>query len=327
MERVGTVISEYLSAFRLPKVEFFDIVEILILAFILYEAMVWVKNTRAWAIVKGLAIVLVFMAFAVLFNMTTIVWLAKSLFTIIALAVIVALQPEIRRLIEELGQTNFISALIKLEDRKEEGRFSDKTLNEIIVASYEMGRVKTGALIVIEKDSPLGEYERTGIAVDAVVTSQLLINIFEHNTPLHDGAVIVRGDRVAAATCYLPLSDQRTLSKDLGTRHRAAVGISESTDSMTVVVSEETGKVSVAYGGELYRGLDANELREKLELIQDKHDAERKFRIFKGREEKTDEQKLAEAKAKAEEKAQKKSRKNGKKVKQEADERKTDSQS
>ena len=328
MERVASVISEYISAFRLPKVEFFDVVEILILAFILYEAMVWVKNTRAWAIVKGLAIVLVFMAVAVLFNMTTIIWLAKSLFTIISLAVIVALQPEIRRLIEELGQTNFISALIKLEDRKEEGRFSDKTLNEIIVASYEMGRVKTGALIVIEHDSPLGEYERTGIAVDAVVTSQLLINIFEHNTPLHDGAVIVRGDRVAAATCYLPLSDQRTLSKDLGTRHRAAVGISENTDSMTVVVSEETGKVSVAYGGELYRALDAAELREKLEMIQDKKVKDKKFGFLKKEAEKTDEEKLEEAKAKAEEKQRKKlPKKYTKKVKQEEDEGKTDSQS
>lgn len=275
MANFGNVIIEYLSAFRLPRVGVSDVVEVLILAFILYRAMVWVKNTRAWSIVKGLAIVLVFMAIAVLFNMNTIIWLAKSLFTLIALAIIVALQPEIRRLIEELGQTNFISALIKMENKKEEGRFSDKTLNEIIVASYEMGRAKTGALIVIEQDSPLGEYERTGIAVDAVVTSQLLINIFEHNTPLHDGAVIVRGDRVAAATCYLPLSDQRTLSKDLGTRHRAAVGISENSDSMTVVVSEETGKVSVAYGGELFRALDVTELREKLEIIQNKHYSEK----------------------------------------------------
>lgn len=281
MANFGNVIIEYLSAFRLPRVGISDVVEVLILAFILYRAMVWVKNTRAWSIVKGLAIVLVFMAIAVLFNMNTIIWLAKSLFTLIALAIIVALQPEIRRLIEELGQTNFISALIKMENKKEEGRFSDKTLNEIIVASYEMGRAKTGALIVIEQDSPLGEYERTGIAVDGVVTSQLLINIFEHNTPLHDGAVIVRGDRVAAATCYLPLSDQRTLSKDLGTRHRAAVGISENSDSMTVVVSEETGKVSVAYGGELFRALDVTELREKLEIVQNKHIAEKNNLISK----------------------------------------------
>ncbi|MBR3040356.1 MAG: diadenylate cyclase CdaA [Lachnospiraceae bacterium] len=282
MERIGNTISEYFAAFRLPRIGVLDVIEILILAFLLYKAMVWMKNTRAWAIVKGMAIVLVFMAIAVLLDMTTIIWLAKSLFTLIALAIIVALQPEIRRLIEELGQTNFISALMKLDEKKVEGRFSDDTLNEIIVASFEMGRAKTGALIVIEKDSPLGEYERTGIAVDAVVTSQLLINIFEHNTPLHDGAVIIRGDRVAAATCYLPLSDKRTLSKDLGTRHRAAVGISENTDSMTIIVSEETGKVSVAYGGELYRALDVSELRAKLEIVQEKHLSRKS--IFKKKE-------------------------------------------
>ncbi|MBR6094934.1 MAG: diadenylate cyclase CdaA [Lachnospiraceae bacterium] len=281
MERIANLASEYFSAFRLPKVGIPDVVEIILLAFILYEIMVWVKNTRAWSIVKGLAIVLVFMAIAVIFDMTTIIWLAKSLFTLVSIAIIVALQPEIRRLIEDLGHTNIITAIARLDDKKVECRFSDKTLNEIIVASYEMGRAKTGALIVIECDTPLGEYERTGIAVDAVVTSQLLINIFEHNTPLHDGAVIVRGDRVAAATCYLPLSDNRSLSKELGTRHRAAVGISENTDSMTVIVSEETGKVSVAYGGEIYRALEVSELRKKLEIVQDKRLQESKFSFFK----------------------------------------------
>ena len=282
MANFGNVIIEYLSAFRLPRVGISDVVEVLILAFILYRAMVWVKNTRAWSIVKGLAIVLVFMAIAVLFNMNTIIWLAKSLFTLIALAIIVALQPEIRRLIEELGQTNFISALIKMENKKEEGRFSDKTLNEIIVASYEMGRAKTGALIVIEQDSPLGEYERTGIAVDGVVTSQLLINIFEHNTPLHDGAVIVRGDRVAAATCYLPLSDNKSLSKALGTRHRAGVGVSEATDSLTIIVSEETGGISLAYRGTLQRNVNEMTLRDRLIEAQNKSAAvRRKSHLFR----------------------------------------------
>jgi diadenylate cyclase len=308
LARIFSTISEYLSVFRLPRVGVLDVVEIIILAFILYQAMVWMKNTRAWSIIKGLAVVLVFMAIAVLLNMTTIIWLAKSLFTLVAVAIIVALQPEIRRLIEELGQTNLISTLMRLDEKKMEGRFSDKTLNEIIVASYAMGRAKTGALIVIEQDSPLGEYERTGIAVDAVVTSQLLINIFEHNTPLHDGAVIVRGDRVAAATCYLPLSDQRTLSKDLGTRHRAAVGISESTDSMTVVVSEETGKVSIAYGGELFRALDVDQLREKLEIVQGKHETEKKFSIFK-KKEKGEGAEKAESAEKADKKEKKKKKK------------------
>ena len=145
-----------------------------------------------------------------------------------------------------------------------------------------MGKVKTGALIVVKQKDPLGEYERTGIEVDGIVTSQLLINIFEHNTPLHDGAVIVRGDRVTYATCYLPLSDNMELSKDLGTRHRAGVGISEVTDSMTVIVSEETGKISVAYGGKLSRGLSGEELEEELKKIQNKPAEEKGRRLWKG---------------------------------------------
>ena len=143
-------------------------------------------------------------------------------------------------------------------------QFTDKTISELIKACFDMGEVKTGALIVIEQNELLTDYIRTGINLDAILTSQLLINIFEHNTPLHDGAVIVRGDRVTSATCYLPLSDNLALSKDLGTRHRAAVGISEVSDSMTIVVSEETGKVSLAVEGELYRNIDEEFLKKKL---------------------------------------------------------------
>ena len=145
-----------------------------------------------------------------------------------------------------------------------------------------MVNVKTGALIVIERDTPLPEIERTGIPVDGIVTSQLLINIFEHNTPLHDGAIIIRGNRVTSATCYLPLSDNLSISKDLGTRHRAGVGISEVTDSMTVIVSEEIGKISVAYEGTLSRGLTAEELEEKLRSIQKKPTDEKAHKRWKG---------------------------------------------
>ena len=155
----------------------------------------------------------------------------------------------------------------------------NKTINEIVKACMEMGKVKTGALIVVEQNQSLSEYERTGIEVDGIVTSQLIINIFEKNTPLHDGAVIVRGNRITSATCYLPLSDNMALSKELGTRHRAGVGISEATDSMTVIVSEETGKISVAYEGKLDRNLDAERLKEKLKLIQNKPEEETRKRI------------------------------------------------
>ena len=269
-------ISKYLTVFRLPRVGILDVFEIIILAFLLYQVMKWMKNTRAWAVVKGLAVILVFMAIAEILDMTTIIWIGKSLFTLGAVAIIVALQPEIRRLIEDLGKNNLLTTLILLGDKQNDGRFSDKTLNEIISASFEMGRSKTGALIVIEVDSPLEEYERTGITVDGLVSSQLLVNIFEHNTPLHDGAVIIRGDRVQSATCYLPLSDNRSLSKELGTRHRAGVGISEVTDALVIIVSEETGKVSVAQNGELFRSLDVIDLRRKLESVQDKKEGKSK---------------------------------------------------
>lgn len=156
-------------------------------------------------------------------------------------------------------------------------------MQELIKACFEMGRVRTGALIVIEQNQSLGEYERTGIEVDGLLSSQLLINIFEHNTPLHDGAIIVRKDRIVSATCYLPLSDNMGLSKELGTRHRAGVGISEVTDSLTIIVSEETGHVSVAYEGQLSRNLDSEELKEKLLLIQNKPLEEKKKRLWKGR--------------------------------------------
>ena len=153
----------------------------------------------------------------------------------------------ILELCAELGRKNIVSSILPFELGKNliEGRFSDKTIHEIARACVEMGKVKTGALIVVEQNDSLTEYERTGIDVDGIVTSQLLINIFEHNTPLHDGAVIVRGNRITSATCYLPLSDNMGLSKELGTRHRAGVGISEATDSLTIIVSEETGKISV----------------------------------------------------------------------------------
>ena len=234
---------------------------------------------------------MVFMAIAEILDMTTIIWIGKSLFTLGAVAIIVALQPEIRRLIEDLGKNNLLTTLILLGEKQNDGRFTDKTLNEIISACFEMGRAKTGALIVIEGDSPLEEYERTGITVDGLVSSQLLVNIFEHNTPLHDGAVIIRGDRVQSATCYLPLSDNRSLSKELGTRHRAGVGISEVTDALVIIVSEETGKVSVAQNGELFRCLDVIDLRRKLEAIQDKKEGKTRKNGKKKEEEKKDEAK------------------------------------
>lgn len=271
---------------RMSGIRWTDIVEIIILSFLIYHILVWIKNTKAWSLLKGILVIAVFILFAAYFEMNTILWIVNNLFSVAVTAVVVILQPELRRAVEELGRKNIISSIIPITVGRgpEGGRFSDKTINEIVKACVEMGRARTGALIVMEKDESLTDYERTGIEIDGVVTSQLLINIFEHNTPLHDGAVIVRGDRVTTATCYLPLSDNMRLSKELGTRHRAGVGISEVTDSLTIIVSEETGKISVAYGGDLERNVDAERLRARLSDLQNKSEEDSRKRIvWKGR--------------------------------------------
>ena len=162
-------------------------------------------------------------------------------------------------------------------------KFSEKVVNEIVKASFEMGKARTGALIVVEAGQNLQAFEKTGIPIDGRVSSQLLINIFEHNTPLHDGAVIIKGERVTAATCYLPLSDNMDISKALGTRHRAAIGISEVTDSVTVVVSEETGNVSVARYGSLTKMGSSDELRNELNKLIPKEETASLFRIRKAK--------------------------------------------
>ena len=286
MERITAFADKYLSAVHIPNyIKVTDIVEILLISFLVYQIMVWVKTTRAWAFLKGVLVILVFIGVAAFFHMTTILWIAENVISVAAIAVVIIMQPELRKALEELGSKNFLNTVLPFETtRKDGGRYTDRTVNEIVRACFEMGKVRTGALIVMEQTNSLAEYERTGIAVDGLVTSQLLINIFEHNTPLHDGAVIVRGERITSATCYLPLSDNRDLSKELGTRHRAAVGISEATDSLTLVVSEETGYVSVAYKGELYRDLDADGVKEKIAMIQDKPSVdEKKHRVRKGK--------------------------------------------
>lgn len=288
MQEISTYIGEYLEYLHIPTVTSItitDVVEIIIITLLVYAILVWVKETRAWALLKGVLVILAFLLIAVFFQMTTILWIATRLGSLAVIAIIVILQPELRKALENLGQTNIISNIFQLDALRTPttGNFTDKTINEIVKACVEMGKARTGALIVIEHTQRLGEYERTGIDIDAIVSSQLLINIFEHNTPLHDGAIIVRGDRVVSATCYLPLSDNMELSKELGTRHRAGVGVSEVTDSLTVIVSEETGKISVAHLGKLYRGLTAEQLREQLASIQDKVTEEKKRIIWKGR--------------------------------------------
>lgn len=248
-----------------------DVIEVIILSFLVYSILVWVKNSRAWTLLKGMLVLGMFVALVYLFKMDTLTFLIEKGFSLVIMAAIIIFQPELRRALEQLGEKEFISALFNVGNSKEViQRCSDRTVNELVRATLEMAKVKTGALMVLEQNEKLEEYERTGIDIDAIVSSQLLINIFEHNTPLHDGAVIIKGDKIRSATCYLPLSENKSLSKELGTRHRAGTGISEVTDSLTIIVSEETGKIALAQKGVLTRNVSEEKLREQLILFQNK---------------------------------------------------------
>lgn len=284
MSTFSNIFSKVLSGSKPLNVGITDVIEILILSFLLYEILLWIKNTRAWILLKGFVLLMGFILIAWLFQMDTILWIVEKSVNAGIIALVVIFQPELRKALEQLGQKNLISNIISFDNSKEsDERFSDRTINEVVKASFEMGKAKTGALIVMTMNIPLTEYERTGIVLDSLVSSQLLLNIFEHNTPLHDGAVIMSGDRVTSATCYLPLSDNMELSKDLGTRHRAAVGISEVSDSFTIVVSEETGAVSIAQGGRLTRNVDQETLKKRLMAVQGKTEDSRRFKLWKGR--------------------------------------------
>ena len=281
---MNNFIRDYLVKLYIPRITWTDIIEIVIIAFVIYNVMVWIKNTKAWVLLKGIIIVVIFALIAYILNLKTILWIAGKTISVGIIALVIIFQPELRRALEQLGRKKILFGLFRFNDGREKGeRFSSKTAEEIVRACFDMGAAYTGALIVIEQDMVLEEYEKTGITVDGLVTSQLLINIFEHNTPLHDGAVIIRGDRVVAATCYLPLSDNNNLNKALGTRHRAGGGSSEVTDSMTIIVSEETGKVSVAVGGELIHDIDADSLRNKLEYLRRRTIDVKSFKIWRGR--------------------------------------------
>ena len=266
-----------------PKITKTNVLEIVILAFVIYEIMVWIKNTRAWTLLKGIVVILVFAVMAWILKLYTILWILEKTALIATTAIVIIFQPELRKALEQLGSKNLISGIFSFEgNRPSDSAFTEKTISELVRASVELAKAKTGALMVIEREVSLKDIERTGIEIDGVVTSQLLINIFEHNTPLHDGAIIIRGNRVTSATCYLPLSDNLSISKDLGTRHRAALGISESTDSLTVVVSEETGRVSLAERGSLRRINSPEELKFAIAAKPQEEIVSGPFKLLKG---------------------------------------------
>ena len=270
MDVIWTFIQSTLNRFYFPDLKWTDILDILIIAYIVYHIIVWVNSSRAKTLIRGIIVVALFLLFAVIARLNTILWIAKNVINVIMLAIVILFQPELRRALDELGRKNYISNFFKSFNPKamEEKSLDDRTIYELVKTSIQLSKDKTGALMVIERDTPLGEYINTGISIDAVVSQQLLVNIFEKNTPLHDGAVIIRKDRVVAATCYLPLTDAKDITKELGTRHRAGIGISEVSDSLTIIISEETGGISVASKGKLYQNLDEDALRKQLSKFQ-----------------------------------------------------------
>ncbi len=266
MEQFWLPSLDYLKA--ILRFNLSSVIDILIVAYLMYRLMLLIKGTRAVQLLKGLAVLLVITAFASLFNLYTINWLLGKLMTALVVALPIVFQPELRRALEKLGRGKFLnhSSLAFYGDAEQ-----SKINAEIARAATVLSKNKMGGLIIIERETGLVEYVDTGVKIDGLVGTEFLVNIFVPRTPLHDGAVIIRGGRVSAAACFLPLSESPHLSTDLGTRHRAGIGITEHSDAVAVIVSEETGIVSLAVEGNLFRHLKEPELVEKLaELLPDR---------------------------------------------------------
>lgn len=257
-----SVVSSFLSTFdQFRTMSPIDVVDILIVAYIIYRVMKLLKDTSAARLTKGILILVLIMLFASFLHLTMISWLLRNALGVGVFAVVVIFQPELRRLLEQIGKGNLSRMLIPDTDPD----VVESMIVSTVSACADMAKTKTGALIVFERKERLGEIISTGTMVDAEPSPELIKNIFFKNSPLHDGAMIVRGGRICAAGCVLPLSGNQGLSRDLGTRHRAAVGMSETADSVLVVVSEETGSISVAIGGMLKRHLTPEVLQKMLE--------------------------------------------------------------
>lgn len=246
----------------ISTISLLDIFDMVLVAFVLYKLYVMIKDTRALALLKGLIVMLIATVISKWLGLNVIYWLLQKTMTVVLVALPVVFQPELRRALEQLGRGGLFKKSVFLNEEEQEN-----LLDELTKAVAVLAKNKIGALIVLERETGLNDYIETGITVDGLVSNEFLINIFIPNTPLHDGAVILRGNRIMAAGCLLPLTEDRSLKKELGTRHRAAIGLSEQTDAAVVVVSEETGIISLARAGRLVRDLDADVLKDKLRIL------------------------------------------------------------
>ncbi len=238
------------------------IIDISIVSWVLYKLIAIVKETRAWQLIRGLLLLLVCTELSKLLGLQTISFILSSVLSVLAIGVIVIFQPELRRALEKIGRSSFKDLFVF--DEENTRIQTTAVIEEIVKACMDMSAKYVGALIVIERDTKIGEIINTGTQLNSNVSSELIINLFVPDTPLHDGAVIIRDNKIKAAACFLPLTDNPNLSKELGTRHRAALGITEVSDSIAVVVSEESGKISFALNGGLTRNLTSDTLRKAL---------------------------------------------------------------
>lgn len=252
---------DYLKA--VLKFNLSSVIDIAIVAFVMYRLMLLIKGTRAVQLIKGLIVLFVITALSSLFNLNTANWLLRQAMTALLVALPVVFQPELRRALEKLGRGRFLSTTTMTHSETD----PSKVIAEISRAATLLSKNKMGALMVLERETGLEEYIDTGVKIDGLVSAEFLVNIFIPKTPLHDGAVVIRRERVAAAACFLPLSENPTLTSDLGSRHRAGIGITEHSDAVAVIVSEETGSVALAVEGILTRYLDEASLQDSLSSI------------------------------------------------------------
>lgn len=269
-----------LSKLSIPIIETSDILDISIVAFFIYILMNWIRETRAWSLFKGIMIILLLSILSFNLNLYATFWIIEKTLSVGIIAIIILFQPEFRKGLEQIGKGSFAKNLFVAGDSNE--KIPKKTLDEILTACFIMSKYKTGAIIVVEQSVPIGDFEDSGVPVDAIITSQLLINIFENKTPLHDGAVIIRSNRISRACCILPLTNSE-IGLDLGTRHRAAVGASEVCDAYVFVVSEETGGVSISQNGKLKKSLSREQIESMFSLDENSQIKLTPINILKGR--------------------------------------------
>ncbi len=267
-----------LSKLSIPSIRISDVVDILIVAIFIYIIMNWIRETRAWSLFKGMIVILILSILSFRLNLYTTYWIIQETFSVGVIALLILFQPEFRKGLEQIGKGSLTKNIFN--SSSQEHIIPKNILDEILTACFIMGKSKTGAIIVVEQKVALGDFEESGIPIDAIVTNQLLINIFENKTPLHDGAVLIRNNRIKRATCILPLT-RSEIGLDLGTRHRASVGASEVCDAYIFVVSEETGAVSIAHNGKLHRNLTREQIEEMFKQ-QEKQGA-KKINLWKGR--------------------------------------------